>query len=86
MSGAYINLETNAKGELNVGCVYQGGYDPENDSHQVARILIEHLDTLMERRGEPVILALPEEEGPDPQAELRAAMNVAMRPEPALGA
>ena len=75
MSGAYLNLEPKADGQLAVQVVYQGGFDETNEAHLTARHLLAHLDGIMERIGEPVHTNMPPQDAIDDVLAHQAASN-----------
>ena len=45
-------------GAIDVGLVFEGGFNPASHAHQHAQLLIKHMDELAVRQGEPVVKAM----------------------------
>jgi hypothetical protein len=64
MSAATITLEDDPSGGIAVKLTYSGGLVPNSPAHWAAHELMQHMDTLGQRAGEPVVNPVVEAAAP----------------------
>lgn len=58
MGTVHLNLEDAPDGAINFQACFEGGFDPKSHAHQHAKLLIEYLDQIAEKRGIPEVSVL----------------------------